>query len=129
MFDFAFDAHSGWRYAVLFFAVIAFGYANIGLARKKPVDNTGMAIMRMFTIFLDIQFLLGVLTLLSRPFYGALIGHLVLMIAAVAVAHLGFVRLKKAAPESRGYGLMLVATLIPLALMIGGILAIQRSII
>jgi hypothetical protein len=78
---------------------------------------------------IDVQFLLGVVTLISGRFFGALIGHIVMMIAAVAVAHIGAVRLKKAPLERRGYGLMLAASLIPLALMIAGILAIQRALI
>ena len=129
MFEFALKAHSGWRYAVLFFALMTAVYALIGMARKQPVHDGAVGIMRIFSIFVDIQFALGVLTLLSRPFYGQLIGHIVLMIGAIAVAHLGFAKLKKSAPENRSYGLMLAASLIPLALMIGGILAIQRAIV
>ena len=129
MSDFAFNAHSGWRYAVLFIALMTIVYALLGMVRKHTVDKSGMALMRMFTIFLDIQFALGIVTLFTRPFYSALIGHLVMMIAAIAVAHLGLVRLKKGAPESRSYGLMLASSLIPLALIVAGIVAIQRPII
>ena len=129
MYSFAFNAHSGLRYLVLLMAVIITVYALIGLPRKQPVDKAGMTMARIFGVLVDIQFLLGVLTLISGRFYSALIGHLVMMVGAVAVAHLGIIRLKKAEPAQRSYGLLLATSLIPLALMIGGILAIQRPII
>jgi hypothetical protein len=129
MYNIAFNAHSGLRYLVLLLATLCTLYAVIGLFRKQPVDKTGLVLMRVFTSVIDVQFLLGVVTLISGRFFGALIGHIVMMIAAVAVAHIGAVRLKKAPLERRGYGLMLAASLIPLALMIAGILAIQRALI
>lgn len=127
--DFAFNAHSGLRYLVLLAGTLAALYALFGFIRKTPVDKPGMMLLRIFAVLLDIQVVLGILTLLTRPFYSALIGHLVLMIGAVAISHLAAVRLKRAPVEQRGWGLLLAASLIPLALIIGGILAIQRPII
>src|SRR5688572_24401192 len=132
MYDFAFNAHSGFRYLVLLLGILAALYALIGLMRKQPVDKTGMTMMRVWTVLLDIQFLLGVVTLIALimagRFTGQLIGHLVLMVAAVAVAHMGTMKLKKADPATRSYGSMLATALIPLLVIIGGILAIGRPI-
>ena len=78
---------------------------------------------------IDLQVLLGVITLVTRPFFPALIGHIVMMVAAAAVAHLGAVRLKKQPANERSYTALLVAGLLPLVIMVGGILALQRPII
>jgi hypothetical protein len=129
MYDFALNAHSGMRYLVLLLGVLTAGYALVGVVRKTPVDNAGLLLLRLFTAAIDIQVLLGIVTLITGRFFGALMGHILMMIAAAAVAHLGAVRLKKAEPTARGYGMLLAAALIPLALMIAGILAIQRPIV
>ncbi|HET9440435.1 MAG TPA: hypothetical protein VFO52_09700 [Longimicrobiales bacterium] len=129
MYDIVFNAHSGLRYLILLVAVIITVYALIGLPRKQTVDKTGLTLLRVFIILLDIQLLLGIATLLTGEFRGQQIGHLVVMIGAIAVAHLGLARLKKADPERRGYGVLLASALIPLALFVAGIMAIQRPII
>jgi hypothetical protein len=133
MYDFAFNAHSGLRYLVLLLGILAAVYALIGMMRKQPVDKAGMTLLRVWTVLLDIQLLLGVLTLIALIMDGRftpqLIGHLVLMVAAIAVAHMGTVKLKKAEPAARSYGLMLATSLIPLLVIVGGILAIGRAIV
>jgi hypothetical protein len=129
MYDIVFNAHSGLRYLILLMAVLTALVALIGMAQKKPVSTAGLAMLRVFVVLLDIQVLLGVLTLLTGRFYAQLIGHLVMMIAAVAVAHLASARLRKAPAEGRGHGKLLAGALIPLALIIAGILAIQRAIV
>lgn len=133
MYDFAFNAHSGLRYLVLLIGVIAAVYALVGMMRKTPVDKAGLTLVRVWTVVLDIQFLLGIITLIALiaagRFQPQLIGHLILMVAAIAVAHMGAVKLKKADPAARGWGLMLATTLVPLLVIVGGILAIGRSIV
>ena len=129
MLNFVFRGHSDLRYAVLTLALVTVLYALWGFVKKQPVGRGGLNLLRVFTIVLDVQFLLGLMLLFLRPFYPQLIGHLVMMIGAIAVAHLGLVRLKKTAPEARSYGVMLAAAAVPLLLIIGGILAIQRPIL
>jgi hypothetical protein len=129
MYDFAFNAHSGLRYLVLLVGVLTTLYALVGMAQKKPVDKTGLTLLRFFAGALDLQLLLGIVTLVTGRFYPQLIGHLVMMVAAIAVAHLGAVRLKKAAPEARGNGMLLASSLIPLLLILAGIIAIGRAIV
>jgi hypothetical protein len=127
--DIVFNAHSGLRYLVLLLAVLTTLYALVGYFQKKPVDKAGLTMLRIFTVVLDIQVVLGIVTLVTRDFYPQLIGHLVMMIGAVAIAHLGAVRLKKAAPEARTNGMLLTTSLIALLAIVGGILAIQRPIV
>ncbi len=127
--DFAFNAHSGLRYLILLLAGLTAVYALAGMLQKKPADKGGLTMVRIFTVLLDIQVVLGIITLITRGFFAQLIGHIVMMIAAVAVAHLGAVRMKKAAPEARSNGMLLATSLIVLLLIIAGILAIQRPIV
>ena len=129
MYSFAFNAHSGLRYLVLLLALLTALIALAGFVRKQPASKAGLTLLRVFTILLDIQVALGIVTLVTGRFYAQLMGHLVMMIAAVAVAHLGAIRLKQATPELRGSGRLLAASLIPLLLIIAGILAIQRPIV
>jgi heme A synthase len=129
MHDFALNAHSGFRYLVLLLAVLTALYALVGMLQKKPVDRAGLTMLRVLAASFDLQVVLGIVTLATGPFRSQLIGHIVMMIAAVAVVHLGAVRLKKTAPEARSNGLLLATSLIPLLLVIAGILAIQRPIV
>jgi heme A synthase len=129
MYDFVLNAHSGLRYLILLVGVLTALIALVGMAQKQPVSNAGLTLLRVFVVLVDIQLLLGVLTLVTGTFYMQLIGHLVMMVAAVAMAHLAASRLRKAAPEARSNGQLLTGALIPLALIVAGILAIQRPII
>lgn len=129
MYDFALNAHSGLRYLILLVAIITAVYALIGMARKTPVDKTGLTMLRVFAVLLDIQVVLGIITIITGRFYAQLMGHLVMMIAAVAVAHLGVAKLRKADPATRGHGMLLASSLIPLALIIAGIVAIGRAVV
>ena len=121
--------HSHFRYLVLLMGVLVTLYAIFGLMARRPFDRAALVLLRIFTGVIDLQVLLGVITLVTRPFFPALIGHIVMMVAAAAVAHLGAVRLKKQPANERSYTALLVAGLLPLVIMVGGILALQRPII
>lgn len=133
MYSFVFSAHSGWRYAVLLAAVITALYALIGLARRGPVDKAAVTLVRIFVVTLDIQMLLGIVLLVlditSGRWFAALIGHLVLVVGAVAVAHLFSDRVKKLEPAQRTWMQVLAVAMIPLLLILAGIMAMQRPIL
>ena len=69
---------------------------------------------------------MGVILVLSGIYYPALIGHMVMMIAAAALAHVMSVKNRKR-PEP-GFVLPLVGTGGALLLIMGGILAIGRGV-
>lgn len=126
--NFLFSAHSGTRYLVLLVGIITAVYALIGMAANRRFDRGALTLMRVFAGIIDLQILLGIATIFTRAWFPALIGHIVMMVAAAAVAHLGAARLKKMPEADRRYGLLLASAVIPLTLMVGGILAIQRSV-
>lgn len=123
-----FSLHSAVRYLVLLAGVVAIIIALVRL-KAGTTGDPGRIAGAAFTGLLDLQVLLGIGVLLTRPFYPALIGHLTMMILAVAVAHGTGVLLRRRPPERRSPAIQLAGFLLALILVIGGIQAIGRSIV
>ena len=121
-----FAAHSGLRYLVLLAGLVAAVFFAVGLAQKRPVTRAVRVMGAVFSGLLDLQVLLGLVLVLMGRYYPALIGHIVMMLAAVAVVHILLVKNRKR-PQP-GYALPLVAVVLGLALIAGGILAIRPSL-
>jgi hypothetical protein len=124
-----FAIHSGTRYLVLLVGVLTALYAIVGIAARRPFDRGGLVMLRIFGGLVDLQVVLGIITLITRTYFAALIGHIVMMVAAAAVLHMATVRLKKLPETQRSYRRLLASALVPLGLIVAGILAIQRAII
>jgi hypothetical protein len=128
--EFLFAAHSGFRYLVL---VIGLGTAAAAAAAlvSGPTSKPAHLSFRLFAVFVvlvDIQVVLGVAVILTRPFLPIYIGHMVMMVVALAVAHGWAVYLKRRPVDRRDPGLILAGVAITLALIAGAILAIGRPI-
>lgn len=129
MSEFLFQAHSGLRYLVLAAGVVAAVYALVGLVAQRRYGSTAQTLNRVFVGLLDLQVLLGVILLFFRTFYGALAGHLAMMILAVVVAHV-FSGLNRRRPLGRkSFGLMLLGIVLALGLIVGGIMAIRPTVV
>jgi heme A synthase len=124
--NFLFQAHSGLRYLVLLAGLVALAYFVSGLAMKRPVDKGVRVLGSIFTGLLDLQVVLGLIMVALGRFYPQLIGHLAMMLLAAAVTHVLLVVNRKR--PSPGYVLPLVAVLVALALIAGGIMAIGRGV-
>ena len=124
-----FHAHSGLRYLVLLAGAVAFLYTLIAALRSRPWDRTGRVLMSIFVGTLDLQILLGVILILVRPFYPALWGHLLMMVLAGAVAHVSSVVNRRRPEERRSQMTAALGAAGAMILIIGGIAAIQRSIL
>jgi hypothetical protein len=124
--NFLFQAHSGLRYLVLLAGLVALAYFVSGLAMKRPVDKGVRVLGSIFTGLLDLQVVLGLIMVAMGRFYPQLIGHLAMMLLAAAVTHVLLVVNRKR--PSPGYVLPLVAVLVALALIAGGIMAIGRGV-
>ena len=122
-----FYAHSGLRYLVLLAGLLTLAYAVFGAATGRPYDRTMFRLARTFTAITHIQVVVGVALLLSRPFSGALIGHIVTMVFAAVVVTVVPSVMRRREPAARTYLPHVVATLVALALMVMGIMAIGRS--
>ncbi len=122
-------AHSGLRYLVLLAGILVVAYAAHGLATKKDYDGTMKILAAAFTGLLDLTVLLGVATLFTNSFYPQLGGHIVMMLLAAVLAHVVYGVMKRRPPERRTYGPHVVGTLIVLAIIATGILAIGRPVV
>jgi hypothetical protein len=121
-----FYAHSGLRYLVLLAGVLAIGYFAFGLATKRPFDKGGRILGASFAGLLHTQVLLGLLVLVTRFYYPALIGHIVLMVlAAVAAQATMSVNRRRPRPS---FALPLVGVGLAFLFIIGGIMAIGRGV-
>ena len=123
------DAHSGARYLVLILGIVVLAYAGYGMATGRPYDKTMRIIATSFTMSLDLTLLFGLMYLLSGTFYPQLAGHIVMMVLAVAVAHVVSVVVRKRPLEERTYAPHLVSAIIVLGLVAFGIMAIGRPIV
>ncbi|HEV2146046.1 MAG TPA: hypothetical protein VGR37_01375 [Longimicrobiaceae bacterium] len=125
---FLYHAHSGLRYLVLLAAVLAILYLAFGWATRRPYDRTARVLVAIFTGTLDLQVLLGIALLFVRPFYPALMGHIVMMLLAAIAAH-GFSVFGRGRPDERQrYGVVLAGVVVALVLVLGGIMAIGRGV-
>lgn len=123
------SAHSGLRYLVLLLGLLVVGYAAYGLITKRPYDQRMRVLALAFTVTLDLQVLIGLAYLFTSTFYPQLAGHLTMMVLAVAIAHIVSVVQRRRPPEQRTYGPHVVGTLVVLAIISFGILAIDRPIL
>lgn len=129
MTDTIFMAHSGLRYLVLLAALAAIITAALGLRDSGPAGKGERMAGAIFTGLLDLQVLLGIILLTMWQFYGQLMGHLTMMVLAVAAAHAGGVMARRREPASSGSAIRLGAYVLALVLIIGGILAIGRTVV
>ena len=123
---FIFYAHSGLRYLVLLAAFAALAYLLAGIVRGIEFNKLARILPGAYTGFLDLQVLLGVVLWLLVPAYPALIGHIVMMLAAATAAHMGSVLNKRR--ETPSWGVAATGVTISLILIVGGILAIGRPL-
>lgn len=121
-----FYMHSGIRYLVLLVALAALAYLLFGLATKRDFDKLAGALTGAYVGLMDLQVLLGILLYLLIPSYPALLGHVVMMLAAVSVAHVVNVVNKRR--ETKSYAVALVGVVLSLVLIVGGIMSIGRPI-
>jgi len=123
------NAHSGARYLALIMGIAVIAYAAYGMATKRPYDKTMRILASSFTMSLDLTLLFGLGLVFTGTFYPALGGHIVMMVLAVAVAHIVSVVIRKRPLEQRTYAPHLVSTIIVLAMLAVGAMAIGRSIL
>ncbi len=121
-----FYAHSGLRYLVLLAGVLALAYFAFGVATKRPFDKGGRILGASFAGLLHTQVLLGILVLVTRFYYPALIGHIVMMLLAAASAQ-ATMSVNRRRPQPT-FALPLVGVLLALVFIIGGIMAIGRGV-
>ncbi len=126
-----FMAHSGVRYLVLLFGAACAVYALAGWAGGRRYDRVMRILASTFAGSLHLQILLGVAVVLTVPgsFSAALMGHILPMAIAAAVAQLPVSVMRRRPEAERGYAPHAVSALIALALIWAGVAAIGRSLL
>lgn len=130
MAEILFQAHSGVRYLVLLAGLIALIYFAFGWATNRERDSASRIVGSAFVGLLDLQVLLGIGTLLTRPFYPALGGHLLMMVLAAVSAHLLVGQKMRASPtDKRAFAMGTAGVLLTIILIVGGIMSIGRPVV
>ena len=122
-----FHAHSGLRYLVLLAAVAALIVLALGAFGRKPFGRPARIALAAFTGLLDLQILLGIVMVVLGCFYGALMGHLLMMVLAAGALHGCTAYARKQADGRRAHTVALVGVVLAVALIAGGISAIGRT--
>lgn len=123
-----FHAHSGLRYLVLLAGFVAVLVYALAVARRRPASGGDRTLMAVFTGLLHLQVLLGIALVATGIFYGALMGHIVMMLLAAGAAQGASIVAKRATPPRNPNTIRLVGVLLALLLIVGGITAIGRSV-
>ncbi len=123
------SAHSGFRYLVLLAALAVVGYSIYGIATGRDYDKRMRVLSAVFTGFIDLTVLLGFANIFAGRFYPQLGGHIAMMVFAAAVAHVVHGVMKRRPAAKQTYGPHLVGTLVVLALIFAGLMAIGKPIV
>jgi hypothetical protein len=123
-----FHAHSGLRYLVLLAAVAAILSLAYALATGRAA-RAAFALATTFAVLLDVQIVLGIGLMLGGLFPDAVIGHLALMLLAAVATHASSIVGRRAETERGELAMRLGGIVLALALIVGGILAIGRSVL
>lgn len=131
MLEFVLGLHSGLRYLVLLAAVVAAGAALLAGRPERPASHAAARTSTIFVALLDLQVLVGIVLLVLRGFYPALMGHVMMMLFAAVAAH-GFALVARNRERERmrpATGLRVGGIVVTLVLVVGGIMAIGKPIL
>lgn len=131
--------HSYWRWAVVILAVIVLVRAVAGVIGQGRWGHREDRLIRLFSSAFDLQVLVGlILYFFFSPFWPATyqafgetmrnpvarfygVEHGVMALIAAAVAHIGFVRVKRAQNDRAKYGLLATTMVIAFVILLWAI--------
>lgn len=121
-----FHAHSGVRYLVLLLGFVNVIVLVVGLVQKTPPGKLHRILGSSFAGSLHLQVTLGLILFLMGNYPARVIGHVVMMLLAAALAQaLLIVNRKRPQP---GHVLPLIGIAGALVLIFGGVMAIGRGL-
>jgi hypothetical protein len=120
-------AHSGLRYLVLLLGIVSVVVLLYSVLAKKPVPAArGLAMG--YTGALHLQVLLGIALIIAGVWYGALMGHIVMMLLAVIAAQGSAILAKQTEDPVRANRARLYGIIASMGLIFYGIVAIGRTL-
>ena len=123
-----YHAHSGLRYLVLLAAVVALIALAYALGTGRAT-RPARILATTFTGLLDLQIVLGIALVMGGMFPDIVIGHLIMMILAVVVAHASSIIGQRSSSERRELAIRLTGIALALVIIVGGIMALGRSVL
>lgn len=120
--------HSGIRYLALLAGVLCVGYAFYGAFGKRSYDKTMRILAAAFAGSIHLNVLIGMSLLFTGRFYGALMGHIFMMVFAAITAQLVPSIMRRRPEDQRTYLPHAIGAMISLALIAGALMAIQRPL-
>lgn len=121
-------AHSGLRYLVVLLILLVLLASAWGYFGKRPVSRADRVLMSLLAATITVQALLGIGLLATGIWYGALGGHLLLMLIAVGVAHAAAARARRAPDAHRAHLTRLIGAALILVLVFAGVQSIGRGL-
>lgn len=122
-----YHAHSGLRYLVLIGGIVAVLLFAFGLVTRRPMPFS-RGVMTAYTALLDLQVLLGLALVIAGIWYGALMGHLTMMILAAGAVHGAGIVARRTPDARQALAMRLGGVAASLVLIMFGILAIGRGV-
>lgn len=129
MSNFLLNAHSGLRYLILLFGVLAVLYAIYGTVAKRDYDSRMRMLSSTFALTMHIQIMLGIALVFSGRFSAALTGHIFMMLFAAAAGQIPVSVMRRRPDEEKTYLPHAVWAAVSLALIWGGLMAIGRPLV
>ena len=123
------QTHSTLRYLVLVAAALAVLYLLLQTVRGRRFDRPSRILVSAFGGLLDLQIVLGLLTLTTFATYPALWTHLGLMVLASVVVHVVSIVNKRRDEADRSNVVALVGVVLAVVSMIGGIVSLGRPVL
>jgi len=123
--------HSWLRYAVFVLGLAAWAYALWGLVKSQPYKKRMWDLASAFTLSIYLQIVIGFLLIFNTTnrFFDRSLGfHMVLSMAAAAVAQLTYSANRRRPREDRTYATHIWGVGIAMALVVAGILVIRSNI-
>ena len=124
---FLFQMHSGLRYLVLLAGLVSLAFFASRLIGRRGFNGRGRIINAVFTGILDLQVLVGFILFFAAQWPKMVIGHLAMMLGAAILQHAVTALNKRR--EQPSPLVAFIGTLVVLALIVGGIMAIGRPIV
>lgn len=124
-----FQAHSGIRYLVLLFGVLALAYALFGMVTGRGYDRGMRVLASSFAGILHLQIVLGIVVIVTQGFYPQLMGHITMMIFAAVAAQVTASVMKRRPEGEKSYAPHAVGIGAALVLIVLGIVAIGRPVV
>lgn len=126
-----YSIHSWLRYVTFGLGLAAFFYALLGLARRQPYRKRMWDLASAYTFTLYVQIVVGFFLIFATTnrFLDRYLGlHMILSMAAVALAQMTYSTNRRRPREERRYGIHVWGVGLSLVLVLAGLLAIRDSI-